>query len=1074
MVSRTTSRSKVNPAYYFTSSAISESRVKSKLKYSLIRRGEFYSEDITSSTFGAFVSIFGDFLSTNETHSEVFTDVRTFDYDPRMFDKSQNVFIYDRDEELTLILSDDTIPYTGHLDEELNGTLTLELEVIADDPQVDAIENDGRIVTRNADGEFMEFIIREVKDVDGSSGTIKDIYAEGGEYELIDEFLTGYTASDVEIGEALETILEGARWDVGKVESFIGSQSIDLENMSKKKAIYELLNQYDCDIKYRIEINGNKIINRYVDIMKNRGEDNGKRFEDTKDILSTTRTLDSTQVKTAMYGRGASGVIYENEDVRLDFGDIEWKEEDGDPVDKPKGQTWVGDPDALDKWGYGKGTRHRFGFYDGQEEDPAVLLLNTWKELQKTNDANNTYEFDVIYLSTIMDIPHEDIRLGDTVYAINRRISPDVQVKLSVIEYNHNLNDPKLSTVTLGHFRHEYDLSEKVNDIEKDYNGSRGMYEGKPSKKDVDEEVRSLDDKVSEELEDTKESIKEAEERIEQGKKDIDDAKKELKKLDGRLEDADKEIDDTKDRMDDLDDNLEEADKEISGTKDRLDELDERLKDADKDISGTKDRLDELGDSLKKADDRIEDAYGDLDDLDKALDDKIPIGMAAEDVNEGNTEILGKNLVIDGNTTVTGTIGASKATFKDLTTRNMDAIDATIEDATITGEIEGKDAIFQGIETDKMTAINATIEDATITGEIEGKDATFQGIKTKEMTAIDATIEDATITGEIEGRSAVFQGIETNNMTAIDATIEDATITGEISGRNATFMDITTENMTAVDATIKDAVITGQLDGVDGTFVGKLEGVDGTFTGTVTAENIKGNKISGVTFDTGTYNDARINMEEQNITFYQGGSSPAGQQNKLHIGFRNESGSAVNKPYMIWGYGKANGRSKMVMEKDSNHFLQQYTARNGNSELKFNYSGSTALKADKILHLSSGEYVNSNEAIHAPDFKNSSRRDLKTNIEDFVGPAMDIINNTKVYKYNLKKDVEKTNSNGLNGVNNGEGDQGDDVVIREFIGLMADEAEAVGDGESISLYKAISVLWKANQELCDRLDELEG
>src|SRR5699024_6497865 len=104
---------------------------------------------------------------------------------------------------------------------------------------------------------------------------------------------------------------------------------------------------------------------------------------------------------------------------------------------KPLGQSWIGDPEAMQKWGYYGGTRHKFGWYDGQEEDPAELLLNTYNELQKRTKLRETYEFDVIQLAKIAGLEHEKVRLGDTVYAINRRIAPAVEVESNIIEYRH-------------------------------------------------------------------------------------------------------------------------------------------------------------------------------------------------------------------------------------------------------------------------------------------------------------------------------------------------------------------------------------------------------------------------------------------------------------------------------------------------------------------------------------------------------------------------------------------------------------------------------------------------------------
>src|SRR5699024_2435210 len=319
---------------------------------------------------------------------------------------------------------------------------------------------------------------------------------------------------------ALNAILGGTRWQTGNIDD-LGTQSVDLRNMSVKEAIYELLNIFDGERRTRVEVDGNLITRRYIDIYRNRGDNTGKRFEVGKDILSTQRTLDSSGIKTALYGFGASG---ENDKPRLTFADVEWSISNGDPMDKPLGQTWIGDPIALQQYGYAQGTRHRFGSYDGQESDPAELLLNTYRELQKLTKLNETYDFNVIQLAELLDAEHEKVRIGDRTYSINNDIHPSVQVENSVIEYRQNLNDRKLSEVTLGDFRSAYDLSSRFNRVEKDVNDKQGNWDSKPDVDDVEDMVEDGNKWVQDALDDVQDEIDRATQELEDAMIDLDDA----------------------------------------------------------------------------------------------------------------------------------------------------------------------------------------------------------------------------------------------------------------------------------------------------------------------------------------------------------------------------------------------------------------------------------------------------------------------------------------------------------------------------------------------------------------------
>lgn len=552
--------------------------------------------------------------------------------------------MFDRNETLQLVLSDNTIPYKGGIaPEELNGPVTIELEVLADNPEVSKIENEGRLVTRDSDGELKEFIIRNIEDSYDDNGARKIIEGEGGEYDLIDDFLPGYSEPSVFIQDALSAVLQGTRWSVGHVDAFKQQRSIDLKNVSVRKAVTEIINKFDGEVKYRIETKGKRITGRYVDVYTKRGSlRSSHRFEEGVDLISSSRELDSAPIKTALFGRGKADA----DGNRLTFADVEWRKDKGDPIDKPKGQTYVGDLVAMRNWGRKGGRQHKYGFYDGDEEDPAELLLNTWRELQEKVNLNKTYETDVLNLGKLLGVPYYDVKLGDEVEVVNRSVYPNIVTTATVIEYVHNLNDKSKSEITLGHFRNALDLDRRINNVEKEWNEKKGELEKKPEK--VKEEV----------------------------KKDMDNSFKEQHDY---------------------------IDKQMKKNKDRIEQAKKDLKDAMDKIEVGKEDVRGLNDSL--------------DQLDKAVSNKIPFGMAANDVNKYNTKILGKNLVVNGDTTITGTIAAPHAVIKDFEARDITAKNATIESGVFTGDFVSPNATIK----------KATFEDVVISGELNGVTGTFNG-----------------------------------------------------------------------------------------------------------------------------------------------------------------------------------------------------------------------------------------------------------------------------------------------------------------------------------------------------------
>ena len=166
----------------------------------------------------------------------------------------------------------------------------------------------------------------------------------------------------------------------------------------------------------------------------------------------------------------------------------------------------------------------------------------------------------------------------------------------------------------------------------------------------------------------------------------------------------------------------------------------------------------------------LDDALDDLDQLEIDLSDKISIGNAAQDINTHNTQILGKNLIVDGDTLVTGTISAPNATFLELTTRDMTTINAIIQDSTVTGTLTASGSVIQSGTFNDITANNATIVDATITGELQAVTGTFNGIVAGEGTVGTLAIADGAI------KRAHLQEAIIENAHIADGTIEMAKI----------------------------------------------------------------------------------------------------------------------------------------------------------------------------------------------------------------------------------------------------------------------------------------------------------
>ena len=96
--------------------------------------------------------------------------------------------------------------------------------------------------------------------------------------------------------------------------------------------------------------------------------------------------------------------------------------------------------------------------------------------------------------------------------------------------------------------------------------------------------------------------------------------------------------------------------------------------------------------------------------------------------------------------------------------------------------------------------------------------------------------------------------------------------------------------------------------------------------------------------------------------------------------------------------------------------------------------------------------------IETPKLTQTSLENIKKNISKFTKNATDIINNSDIYEYNLKSDSNT-----------------DKKLIGFVIGNNYKTPDEVIDknGQAVSLYSAIGILWKSVQELSARVEQLE-
>ena len=410
------------------------------------------------------------------------------------------IFIFDRNETLraTLLQEEGFLNWhEARIEEELNGAATLELTVpyhVAspavdpedhqpeNHPDIEHIQEEYTVVVKMMDQYrdeeyFREFVIKEIE-LDTEAGMLRAFCHDSGIAEMNDEKVEerrpGYgSETGTSVYVALESALEGSRWQPGIVEDLGGSRA-HFFHESRMSCLQKIIEAWGAEIRFRVQVSGNQIVGRYVDVFAQRGEDRGKRIEIGKDLVVLKKTILTDHLKTAIWPRGKGEELESDEEDedrdpafgrRIDIRDVEWKTSLGDPVDKPKGQPWIGLPDALEVYGRGKPGQKRHKMADvvfEDIEDPEELAEAAYK-LLKEELSQPKVSFDVTMASLESKYGHEAVRLGDWVRLIVSTVKPEIRVRARVLKRVIYLGEPERTEVTIGNFEEKYtDMAEEI------------------------------------------------------------------------------------------------------------------------------------------------------------------------------------------------------------------------------------------------------------------------------------------------------------------------------------------------------------------------------------------------------------------------------------------------------------------------------------------------------------------------------------------------------------------------------------------------------------------------------------
>lgn len=271
-----------------------------------------------------------------------------------------------------------------------------------------------RIIAQDNNGTFREFIIIHVADnFDGTT-----------EIECNASYLEDLkTAKPVKPGkfeahtttQALLKTLADTGWEVSDDTEYGGNRTTSWTSHTNPfDLIYMLCTTYDMVPSFYIELGAHTVEHRYVSITKPKNLFKGKEITKGKDLTGMTRTIDLSEVKTALLAVGP-------------------EKEGGSRI-----ETVVVDDEAQEI--FGLPNRYIWDVYEPESNDENMTLkrLTTLAktELNKRNQAAISYEVSSLDIHKYYN--DVTVHLRDTVRVKDRDFRPPLYIEAEVIGIKYN------------------------------------------------------------------------------------------------------------------------------------------------------------------------------------------------------------------------------------------------------------------------------------------------------------------------------------------------------------------------------------------------------------------------------------------------------------------------------------------------------------------------------------------------------------------------------------------------------------------------------------------------------------
>ncbi|UXS37889.1 carbohydrate binding domain-containing protein [Staphylococcus delphini] len=291
------------------------------------------------------------------------------------------------------------------------------------------LQERNRIIIQDKNGQYREFIIDRISaDIDGYT-EVETVASYLEDITKARPYATG-KLEKMTTKQALSDVLKDTGWEVSDATEYGGIRTTSWTSyQTRYDVLLQLCTTYDMMADFYIEVGSNRVDKRLVVLRKRNPLFKGKEIEYGKDLIGLKRTVDFSEIKTALLCVGP-------------------EPEEG----KKRLELVVKDDEAQAK--YGLPGRYNWGVYEPEssEQNMSESRLRTLgtTELNKRKSEVITYEVTAVDIEK--EFKHEIVNLGDKVRIKDREFTPPLYVEAEVISEEYDLIGED-ATYTFGEYK---------------------------------------------------------------------------------------------------------------------------------------------------------------------------------------------------------------------------------------------------------------------------------------------------------------------------------------------------------------------------------------------------------------------------------------------------------------------------------------------------------------------------------------------------------------------------------------------------------------------------------------------